>query len=103
MFGASLYIADHILLMEFLSMAWPYRAVFYTSFGLTGASLLCTSKVKAAAGLPAKYASSAEDWQGYLRAAGNLRCPLWCSELVFMICENTIFTAFVCGMHTGLP
>lgn len=107
MVGAVVYIADHLILLAFLDMAWVYRIVFHGSFALSGVALHSTGVIKKAIGLPPKYASTASEWRSMLAVAAKAGAQwplrLWCSELAFMFFENLIFTSFVVGMNSGLP
>lgn len=101
--AAALYIVDHILLMELLAMRPEYKTGFYTCFLITAGSLYWGTSVKRNAGMPAKHASSAVEWQTLLaKLPAHQSCQLWWSELSFMIAENLIFTSFVLGLTSGL-
>jgi hypothetical protein len=103
MAAAGLYILDHILLMEVLAMRPTYKTGFYTCFLITAGSLYWGTSVKRNAGMPAKHASSAVEWQMLLsKLPADQSCQLWWSELSFMIAENLIFTSFVLGLTSGL-
>ena len=102
MAAATLYILDHVWLMELLGMRWIYQAGFYSFFLITAASLHWGQSIKRRSGVPAKHTSSALEWQKLLAKLPESQSrQLWWAELSFMVAENLVFTSFVLGLTSG--
>ena len=100
--AATLYILDHIWLMELVGMKSIYKAGFYTFFLITAASLHWGQSITRLAGLQPKHASNAAEWQMLLaKLPEDQSKQLWWAELSFMVAENLVFTSFVLGLASG--
>lgn len=101
--AATLYILDHVFLMELLNVGSIYQLCFHIFFALTALSQCWGVYVKRRAGIECKHSSSALEWRTTLaRLQPQAQKELWWAEMSFMISENLIFTSFVLGLTSGL-
>mmetsp|Transcript_4389 Transcript_4389/g.8872 ORF Transcript_4389/g.8872 Transcript_4389/m.8872 type:complete len:232 (+) Transcript_4389:57-752(+) len=102
--GAGAYMLDHVALLWLLNTKREYCWSFFGSFGIMSAALYWKKRIHRRCGLGNEGETPLEKWREQLAAlAPGVRRQLWWSELLFMVFENSLFTAFVSGMRSGLP
>eukprot|EP00411_Alexandrium_monilatum_P092558 CAMPEP_0175766430 /NCGR_PEP_ID=MMETSP0097-20121207/69367_1 /TAXON_ID=311494 /ORGANISM="Alexandrium monilatum, Strain CCMP3105" /LENGTH=120 /DNA_ID=CAMNT_0017076427 /DNA_START=97 /DNA_END=456 /DNA_ORIENTATION=- len=101
--GAGAYMLDHVAAMRIMNTKREYVLTFSASFGLMCLALWWKKQIRRRSGMGLESETPQEKLQEQLAAmVPGWRKRLWWSELLFMVFENCLFTAFVLGMRSGL-
>jgi len=109
--GASIYMIQHIVLMDVLKMKSSHRRRFYTSLVTLLLSVATVRTIERrqpqlfhveGAAPKGKTHSTAKYRRQIEKLPTNVRNLLFLADLIVMISENLLFTSFVHGIPSGL-
>eukprot|EP00658_Telonema_sp_P-2_P060780 TRINITY_DN49601_c0_g1_i2.p1 TRINITY_DN49601_c0_g1~~TRINITY_DN49601_c0_g1_i2.p1 ORF type:complete len:241 (+),score=53.93 TRINITY_DN49601_c0_g1_i2:50-724(+) len=100
---AGLYMLDHILLIDLIGVDWRFRLAFYASFGTMVVALRQKKRIEKQAALPSEGDVGNVELERLrsTRLDTQAHRDMWWYELIVMVCENGLFSAFVSGMTSN--